>query len=149
MVDYFLVNTEQFHNVSKFKVHANSPLSDHNCITIVIKLGSPTTPLTDHQSVMKTFYKWNSEIKDEYREHMNSNNIQEQFAEVLGNINRAECGSEVNAAVKSINEIFLCCAESNRAHDYNFHGKKCSVVVVVCLFIRFLSVGQSSRSGSR
>ena len=52
--------------------------------------------------------------------------IQEQFAEVLGNINRAECGSEVNAAVKSINEIFLCCAEPYKTHVNNFHGKKCS-----------------------
>ena len=53
VVDYFIVNTEQLNNVSKSKVYANSPLSDHNCITMVIKLGSPTTPLTDHQSVMK------------------------------------------------------------------------------------------------
>ena len=91
------------------------------------KLDSPTTPLTDHQSVMKTFYKWNSEIKDEYREHINSNNIQEQFAEVLGNINRAECGSEVNAAVKSINEIFLRCTEPYKTHVNNLHGIKCSL----------------------
>ena len=28
--DYFIVNTEQLHSVSTFKVHANSPLSDHD-----------------------------------------------------------------------------------------------------------------------
>ena len=42
---------------------------------------------------------------------INSNNVQEQFAHVIVNINRAESGSELNAAVKSINDIFLCCAE--------------------------------------
>ena len=46
VVDYFIVNTEQLHSVSKFKVQANSPLSDHNCITMDIKLTSPTITST-------------------------------------------------------------------------------------------------------
>ena len=110
VVDYFIVNTEQLRNVAKFKVQATSPLSDHNCITMDIKLTSPTITSTSHQRSMNTFYRWSFEIKDEYREQINSDNVQEQFAHVIANINTAECVSELTAAVKSINDIFLCCA---------------------------------------
>ena len=75
-----------------------------------IKLTSPTITSTSHRRSMNTFYKWSFEIKDEYREQINSDNVQEQFAHVIANINTAECVSELTAALKSINDIFLCCA---------------------------------------
>ena len=49
--------------------------------------------------------------------------MQEQFAHVIVNINRAECGSELNAAVKSINDIFLCCAEPYKC-QINKHNRQ-------------------------
>ena len=80
----------------------------------------------NNKLIINIFLTVGSYRPQQLRNRVNSNNIQEQFAEVLGNINRVECGSEVNAAVKSINEIFLCCAEPYKTHVYNFHGKKCS-----------------------
>ena len=124
VVDYFIVNTEQLRDVAKFKVQANNPLSNHNCITMDIKFTSPTITSTSHQRSMNTFYRWSSEIKDEYREQINRDNVQEQFAHVIANINRAECGSELNAAVKSINDIFLCCAE-----PYKCQSKKSTMQI--------------------
>ena len=108
VVDYFIVNTEQLHSVAKFKVQANSLLSDHNCITMDIKLTSPTITSTCHQRSMNTFYRWSSEIKDKCREQINSDNVQKQF----------------DAAVKSSNDIFLCCSE-----PYEFPSKKSTMQI--------------------
>ena len=78
----------------------------HCQIMMDIKVTSPTITSTRHWRSMNTFYRWSSQI-DEYREQIKSDNVQEQFAHVIVNINKAECGSELNAAVKSINDIFL------------------------------------------
>ena len=111
VVDYFIVDSELLSNVTEFSVGQDNPLSDHNYLMTKIRTAKCVNIDTCSTVVTKTFYRWSEDYKMQYKETINSADIQSSFLEIVDEARAIVEPSNIDATVGKINNLIMEAAE--------------------------------------
>ena len=108
VVDYILVNENMIQNVSMFKVHDVSPISDHCMVSMVlrVKLKTMVQCVSSTIKEIKIDYVWESNSKEAYVQALNSPMINNMLKNIISDCaNPENTENNIDRFVHKVSEV--------------------------------------------